>query len=387
MARTDRYEIDRRGPSRGSPRGHGVGALVAFVLLLAGGADRLDASRSDQGSPARRRVVGSVPTPFLGACPYGHEHLVEVPPDSREISLPATVRRFKIVCQTCGFRSVDPAAEDHWFRDAADAASFEVPLHPLIHDFPVLPWHDDAGSELRPSYRQEVRDGVLADEHLAYSTTEPYETIIDHLVGHLASFGADFEIDGGAQAFRLQVLEPGVDATVSVTCPQPPRCQVIVRRRPLPPGAEALAGQVRGTGGAPQTPGQAAAVPTLQPRATDRRSAMPVPDPNEQVVFEEPIKADELPRGTDFRAAEKRSSPLPGYTEIARKQRIQGVVIANLHIDRHGRVRSVEITQSCGPELDASATEAFLRWRFAPARLDGHPVASIQSVTVNFRLQ
>lgn len=356
-----------------------------WIGLISLCVSNLGATPPPQQQVPHQRVVSPAAEPFPGSCPYGHEHLVEEPPDPRRGSLPGTVQRFKVVCQQCGFRSVDPTVEDHWVRDHADALSFDVPLHPLIQDFPVFPWHDENGFVLRPSYRQQVWNGALMLEQLSFSTTEPYDAVVDEVVGHLASFDTEFQIASKmGEAFRLNVLEEGVDASVWIQCENRPGCHLIVSRRVLSVAAN------DGAGPSGEVEPRRAAKPTRlsgRPLAQGASSESPGDPDQGHDVFEEPIRADQLPPGTDFRAAEKRSAPMPNVTEVAGDQRIQGLVIAELHVDRDGSVRSVEIVQGFGPETDAAVTKALLRWRFAPAILHGRSVASIHRAAVNFQLQ
>jgi protein TonB len=59
-----------------------------------------------------------------------------------------------------------------------------------------------------------------------------------------------------------------------------------------------------------------------------------------------------------------------------------------MRITQHGRVEDVQVERSAGhPDLDQSAMEAVRRWRFAPARSGGEPVASLATIPVVFKLQ
>ena len=77
----------------------------------------------------------------------------------------------------------------------------------------------------------------------------------------------------------------------------------------------------------------------------------------------------------------------PAYTELARKARIQGVVIVEAVIDKEGRVTNVRILKGLPMGLDQSAVDVVKSWRFQPATLNGRPVSVYYSLTVNFRLQ
>jgi protein TonB len=77
----------------------------------------------------------------------------------------------------------------------------------------------------------------------------------------------------------------------------------------------------------------------------------------------------------------------PVYTEAARKEHIQGVVILQLVIDESGEVTEVEVLKGLAYGLTENAIEAVKQWRFEPARHDGKPVSVLYNITVNFRLE
>ncbi|MCP3957150.1 MAG: energy transducer TonB [bacterium] len=78
--------------------------------------------------------------------------------------------------------------------------------------------------------------------------------------------------------------------------------------------------------------------------------------------------------------------PAPAYPETARKDRIQGRVIAKTVISTEGTIESVEIVESLGEEFDTAVREVLKEWRFEPAKLDGEPVDVYYNLTFNFKL-
>ena len=77
----------------------------------------------------------------------------------------------------------------------------------------------------------------------------------------------------------------------------------------------------------------------------------------------------------------------PTYTEIARKARIEGIVIIEAIIDRNGNVSDARVLKPLPMGLDQAALEAVKRWKFRPGTLNNQPVPVIYNLTVNFRLQ
>jgi protein TonB len=75
----------------------------------------------------------------------------------------------------------------------------------------------------------------------------------------------------------------------------------------------------------------------------------------------------------------------PVYPAVARAARVEGVVILEATIDRHGRVANARVLCSI-PLLDQAAVDAVREWQFSPTLLNGVPVPVIMTVTVNFTL-
>jgi TonB family protein len=78
--------------------------------------------------------------------------------------------------------------------------------------------------------------------------------------------------------------------------------------------------------------------------------------------------------------------PEPEYSDEARKEKYQGVVLLQVIVGEDGRPRDVRIARSLGLGLDEKALEAVRQWRFEPGRLNGRTVAVVVNVQVNFRL-
>ena len=80
-----------------------------------------------------------------------------------------------------------------------------------------------------------------------------------------------------------------------------------------------------------------------------------------------------------------KSRVTPAYPAEARDQRIQGVVLLNITIDKEGNVYKVDLVS--GPaQLAPAAMEAVKQWKYQPYLLNGTPVEVESQVQVNFTL-
>jgi TonB family protein len=76
----------------------------------------------------------------------------------------------------------------------------------------------------------------------------------------------------------------------------------------------------------------------------------------------------------------------PRYPEDAREQRIQGMVVLMVDIDKEGNVYKTELI-SGHPLLAPAAIEAVQQWKYKPYLLNGAPVEVETQVQVNFVLK
>jgi TonB family protein len=78
---------------------------------------------------------------------------------------------------------------------------------------------------------------------------------------------------------------------------------------------------------------------------------------------------------------------LPSYTEEARKNRVEGVVLLQVVVRANGSVDNAKIIHGLGFGLDESALrEVVTKWRFKPGTLNGRPVDVQALIEVSFRL-
>jgi TonB family protein len=79
--------------------------------------------------------------------------------------------------------------------------------------------------------------------------------------------------------------------------------------------------------------------------------------------------------------------PLPAYTEEARKNRTEGVVVLQAIIRANGTVDSFRVVKGLGYGLEESAINTIAtKWKFKPGTLRGVPVDVQANIEVTFRL-
>jgi TonB family protein len=81
------------------------------------------------------------------------------------------------------------------------------------------------------------------------------------------------------------------------------------------------------------------------------------------------------------------NAPQPRYTEEARKNKIQGVVIAKVLVGADGSVKQVRITRGLPDGLNEKAIQAAQQMRFRPAMKGGQPVPFWQTLQVTFKIR
>ncbi|HKB79830.1 MAG TPA: energy transducer TonB, partial [Thermoanaerobaculia bacterium] len=91
--------------------------------------------------------------------------------------------------------------------------------------------------------------------------------------------------------------------------------------------------------------------------------------------------------GGDVKAPVAKFRIDPEYTELARKARVEGIVIIEAIIDQNGNVTDARILKGLPFGLEQSALDAVKRWKFVPGTLNGQPVPVFYDLTINFRLE
>ncbi len=74
----------------------------------------------------------------------------------------------------------------------------------------------------------------------------------------------------------------------------------------------------------------------------------------------------------------------PALTDVARFLKINGAVSLHFVVDAQGRPQDIVLVHSAGYGLDEKAVETLRKWRFQPGTSDNVPVATINTVEMNF---
>jgi TonB family protein len=80
------------------------------------------------------------------------------------------------------------------------------------------------------------------------------------------------------------------------------------------------------------------------------------------------------------------SKPRPGYTEEARKLKIEGDVTLQVRFTASGHVEVLRVVKGLGYGLDRLAQSAAQRIQFKPATRDGQPIDEVTVIHVTFQL-
>lgn len=100
----------------------------------------------------------------------------------------------------------------------------------------------------------------------------------------------------------------------------------------------------------------------------------------------QPTSAPVRTAATD--AAYASTNRRPPYPRISQSNEEQGTVVLRVLVKADGTSGSVEIKQTSGyPRLDEAARSTVQTWRFAPATVDGKPVAEWYQLAIPFTLQ
>lgn len=108
----------------------------------------------------------------------------------------------------------------------------------------------------------------------------------------------------------------------------------------------------------------------------------------DDIDFDEPEAPPEGPLriGGDVQSPKRIHFVNPKYPEIARKTRIEGMVILEAIINKSGDVVDIKVLKSLNSLCDKAAIDAAKQWKFEPGTQNDIPVDVIMTLTVQFRI-
>ena len=93
-----------------------------------------------------------------------------------------------------------------------------------------------------------------------------------------------------------------------------------------------------------------------------------------------------VPIGGNIKPPARTKYVMPVYPDIARVNRVEGVVILEAVIGADGKVASARVLRS-NPLLEHAALAAVSAWEYSPTLLNGRPTPVVMTVTVAFTLK
>lgn len=132
-------------------------------------------------------------------------------------------------------------------------------------------------------------------------------------------------------------------------------------------------------------PAQAGALQYISANSTHARKS---PDANAKTSSTTGNQPDQVifHVGNDVKAPKAMSTPEPEFSEAARYEKYQGVVVVSIVVDKDGNVANVNIVRPLGLGLDEQAANGIRYWRFNPGTHNGEPVAVAMNIEVSFNL-
>jgi protein TonB len=132
-------------------------------------------------------------------------------------------------------------------------------------------------------------------------------------------------------------------------------------------------------------------IPIDKPVVTDDRDVLPEASPmatsgQRPSEIASAYQAGAISKGDV--TPQKLYTPLPDYPPLAKRRGCVGTVLLRLLVSKDGRVAEAKVLQSSGYSiLDRSAVDFIQRkWRFAPARKEGHTVDMWVELPVHYEL-
>jgi TonB family protein len=90
--------------------------------------------------------------------------------------------------------------------------------------------------------------------------------------------------------------------------------------------------------------------------------------------------------GLEVKPPRALSAGEPEFSQVARYEKFQGIVVVSLVVARDGSVHHIRLVRPRGLGLDEQAEVRLKTWRFSPATLKGEPVSVEMNVEFSFNL-
>ena len=90
--------------------------------------------------------------------------------------------------------------------------------------------------------------------------------------------------------------------------------------------------------------------------------------------------------GSGVKAPKPKYTPEPDFSDIAKYEEYQGIVVVNVIVGTDGNVHHVRLLRPLGMGLDENAQSTVQTWRFQPAIRNGQPVAVEMNIEIAFDL-
>lgn len=90
--------------------------------------------------------------------------------------------------------------------------------------------------------------------------------------------------------------------------------------------------------------------------------------------------------GDGVKAPKAMSTPEPEFSEAARYEKYQGVVVLYVVVGKDGTVTKVQVVRPLGLGLDEQAANKIKSWRFNPGTRNDQPVDIEMNIEVSFNL-
>jgi TonB family protein len=88
--------------------------------------------------------------------------------------------------------------------------------------------------------------------------------------------------------------------------------------------------------------------------------------------------------GSGVKAPKPKFTPEPAFSDLAKYEDYQGIVIVNVIVGSDGTIQRIRLVRPLGMGLDENAQSTLHTWRFQPATRNGQPVAVEMNIEIAF---